>query len=57
MRGGRHNTGKGFEADREKWAEAAIYGWTIIGVTSGMIEDGRALDLITRAYEKMLQEA
>lgn len=54
--GGRHNTGKGFESDREKWAEATIYGWTIIGVTSGMIEDGRALDLITRAYEKLSKE-
>lgn len=54
--GGRHNTGKGFEDDREKWAEAAIHGWTVIGVTSGMIEDGRALDLITRAYNKLEQE-
>lgn len=55
--GGRHNTGAGFEADREKWAEAAIYGWTVIGVTGGMIEDGRALDLIVRAYEKLEGEA
>lgn len=55
--GGRHNTGKGFEADREKWAEAVIHGWHVIGVTSGMIEDGRAVDLITRAYEKLSQEA
>jgi very-short-patch-repair endonuclease len=55
--GGRHNTGNGFEADREKWAEAVIHGWHIVGVTSGMIEDGRALDLITRAYEKLSQEA
>lgn len=45
---GRHTTGKGFEADCEKYAEAAILGWRVIRVTPRMIDDGRAIDLVTR---------
>lgn len=46
---GRHTRGKGFEADCEKYAEAAIMGWAIIRVTGKMVMDGRALSLIVRA--------
>lgn len=44
--GGRHNSGIGFEKDREKWAHAVIMGWRIVGVTPNMIIDGRALSYL-----------
>lgn len=47
--GGRHTRGAGYEADCEKYNEAAILGYRVIRVTSTMIEDGRALDVIKRA--------
>lgn len=47
--GGRHSRGKGFEADCEKYAEAAILGWRVLRVTTAMVNDGRALALIERA--------
>jgi len=46
---GRHNRGKGFEADCEKYAEAVIQGWRVLRFTTEMVEDGRALGLIMRA--------
>jgi very-short-patch-repair endonuclease len=44
----RHTTGKGFTNDIEKYAEAAILGWTVLRVTTDMVNDGRALELIRR---------
>lgn len=46
---GRHSRGRGFEADCEKYSEAAIAGWLVVRVTSDMVKDGRALGLIERA--------
>ena len=46
---GRHVRGAGFEADCEKYAEAVIQGWRVLRVTTGMVKDGRALDMIMRA--------
>ena len=46
---GRHTRGKGFEADCEKLNEAALDGWIVLRVTTGMVEDGRALLLVRRA--------
>lgn len=46
---GRHTRGSGFEADCEKYAEAAIAGWLVIRVTTEMVEDGRAVNFIERA--------
>jgi very-short-patch-repair endonuclease len=50
--GGRHTTGTGFEKDCEKYNEAAILGWTVIRVTSKMInsEDLVALEFVKKAY-------
>jgi hypothetical protein len=42
-RGGRHNTGKGFENDCFKYAEALILGWKVLRVTSSQIQDGSAI--------------
>jgi very-short-patch-repair endonuclease len=49
--GGRHVRGKGFEADCEKTSTAAALGYRVIRVTRGMIEDGRAVELIRQALE------
>ena len=45
---GRHNRGAGFEADAEKYNEAALIGWRVLRVTPRMVDDGRALALIQR---------
>lgn len=47
--GGRHTRGAGYEADCEKYNEAAILGYRVIRVTGAMVRDGRALDIIMRA--------
>lgn len=39
---GRHNRGKGFEADIRKYNEAAKLGWTVIRFTPNMIERGES---------------
>jgi hypothetical protein len=38
-----------FELDCTKYAEAAVAGWLVLRVTTGMVEDRRALALIERA--------
>ncbi|MDX1413598.1 MAG: hypothetical protein R3293_05360 [Candidatus Promineifilaceae bacterium] len=38
-----------FEKDLEKYNEAALYGWTVIRVTPGMVRDGRAIEWLERA--------
>lgn len=46
---GRHSRGRSFEADCEKYAEAAIAGWRVLRVTTDMVDDGRALGFVQRA--------
>lgn len=46
--GGRHTRGVGFERDCEKIAEAMCLGWRVLGVTPGMVQDGRALGYLER---------
>ena len=50
--GGRHNTGKGIEKDAEKYNEAALLGWKVLRFTSDMIQDGRAIETICKAFGK-----
>lgn len=45
---GRHTRGAAFEADCEKYAEAMIQGWMVLRVTPRMVNDGRALTLLSR---------
>ena len=45
---GRHSRGAGFEADAEKYNQAALIGWRVLRVTPRMVDDGRALALIQR---------
>jgi very-short-patch-repair endonuclease len=49
--GGRHVRGKGYEADCEKYNAAALAGWTVLRVTTAMLNDGRALVLLERCLE------
>lgn len=49
--GGRHTRGKGFEADCEKYNAAALDGWAVLRVTTGMVNDGRAVELLRAALE------
>jgi very-short-patch-repair endonuclease len=46
---GRHARGAGIEADAVKYSEAAIAGWRVMRVTTGMVKSGQALSLIERA--------
>jgi very-short-patch-repair endonuclease len=46
---GRHTRGGGYEADIEKYNEATLLGWRVIRVTTDMVDDGRALQLVQRA--------
>ena len=47
--GGRHVSGRGFEADCCKLNEATILGWRVLRFTRGMVESGQAVEMIQRA--------
>lgn len=46
---GAHSRGRGYEANCEKYNEAALRGWKVLRVTPTMVDDGRALATIERA--------
>ena len=46
----RHTSIVGFTNDCEKYSEAALLGWIVIRVTAKMVQDGRAFDLIRKAF-------
>ncbi|WP_295458931.1 hypothetical protein [uncultured Thiodictyon sp.] len=48
----RHSRGDGFEHDCEKYNQAALFGWTVLRVTSHMVKDCRALHTLQRAIER-----
>lgn len=50
--GGRHNTGAGLQADAEKYSWAAILGWCVVRVTTTMIRDGDAIELLIHAFRR-----
>lgn len=47
---GRHQRGKGFEDDCEKYNEAALDGWMVLRFTGDMVKDGRALEMLLRCF-------
>jgi very-short-patch-repair endonuclease len=49
--GGRHTRGKGFEKDCEKYNAATLAGWRVFRVTTGMLNDGRALAILSEALQ------
>lgn len=53
-RRGRHTRGAGYEKDCEKYNAAALAGWLVLRFTANMVDDGRALDTIEKAYKKRL---
>lgn len=51
--GGRHNTGKGYSADCEKYNNAALLGWSILRFTTDMVKSGEALKMIESVLKDM----
>ena len=47
---GRHSRGAGFERDCEKYNEATIRAWRVLRFTTGMVEDGRAVETLERFF-------
>jgi len=47
--GGRHTRGAGFEKDCEKLNAATLLGWRVFRFTTGMIDSGEAVSIITQA--------
>lgn len=45
---GRHTRGGGYEGDCEKYNSAQERGWTVLRFTTGMVADGRALEMLKR---------
>lgn len=52
---GRHTRGRGYENDCYKYSLASILGYTLVRVTSGMINDGKAFKLLKLAAERKLK--
>jgi len=50
---GRHNRGTGYEKDCYKMALAISEGWTVYRFTSGMVEDGVAIDFIRKHFARL----
>ena len=50
---GRHNRGRGFEQDCEKYNAAVIRGWRVLRFTRGMIDNGDALDQIEQSLNAL----
>jgi very-short-patch-repair endonuclease len=47
---GRHNRGKGYEADCFKMALALSLGWSVYRFTSGQVADGTAISFIEKHF-------
>lgn len=45
---GAHTTGKGYERDRERDADAIILGWTVLRFTPTMVYDGRMVSILRK---------
>ena len=52
---GRHARPKGFAEDCEKYAEAALAGWTVLRVTGEHIASGQAVEWLRRALERFYE--
>jgi hypothetical protein len=53
---GAHVRGAHFEGDCEKYAEAAILGWTVLRVTPGQIKSGKAAKWATAIAARIRRE-
>lgn len=50
--GGRHTRGTGFMEDCEKYANAAILGWTVLRVTSDHVRTGQAVKWLEQLFNR-----
>lgn len=50
--GGRHTRGSGFMEDCEKYANAAILGWTVLRVTSDHVRTGQAVKWLEQIFDR-----
>lgn len=46
---GRHQTGKGFSADCEKYSHAALLGYRVFRFTPDMVKSGEAVQMVKEA--------
>ena len=53
---GRHTRGPGWDADATKHAEAAILGWRVIRVSTSMVRNKSALELVERLLASVTDE-
>ncbi|CCD30309.1 Conserved hypothetical protein [Candidatus Glomeribacter gigasporarum BEG34] len=49
---GRHTRALGFEADCDKYNAATVQGWRVLRFTRDMIQNGAAMNLLTRAIQQ-----
>ena len=49
---GRHTRGVGYENDCRKYAEALLRGWTVLRVTTGMVQSGEALGYLQQLLQR-----
>lgn len=49
---GAHSRGRHFESDCDKYNEATLKGWRILRFTTDQINDGRAVQVIERAFNQ-----
>ena len=49
--GGRHQTGKGFSADCEKYSYAAWLGYRVFRFTTDMVNSGEAINMIEKTLK------
>lgn len=49
---GRHTRGAGFEADADKYAEAALAGWLVLRVTGKQVQSGYAVRTVAKLLEQ-----
>ncbi|MDE1461623.1 hypothetical protein [Spartinivicinus poritis] len=54
---GRHNRGKGFAADMEKYHEAMLLGWNVYRCNDELITSGRAIKAIKLLLARTQQAA
>ena len=54
---GRHSRGAGMRADCEKYNAAVLAGWKVLRVTSDMVKDGSALNLVEQALQTFAVDA
>lgn len=54
MAKGGHTTGTGYERDRIRDAEAKLLGYNVLRVTTGMVEDGIAINYIEKLFRGYL---